>query len=267
MGIPYSLRISGKYDIEDGPFSRSGLFEEGFLRECLKGARCVLALNDEIKNFLTDRFPFAKVLRVTNGVDIRIFHPRVGPKADNTDSVRYIFVGRLDPVKSIDFLLRAWKRFADRTPRVELEIVGDGPEKDRLIAETNRLGIDETVNFLGYREDIAEILRECDVMVLSSQKEGLPNVILEGMATALPMVVTNIPATRQLFQEGEAGYFIKFGDEEMYAERMSELFIDVHRRRNMGRRARQIVEERFSSSSVTRDLLRAYGLLEPTCVA
>ena len=111
---------------------------------------------------------------------------------------RVIMVGTLYPLKRVDMGLRALKIVAETLPEVEMWIVGDGPERSNLENLASQMQIVERVSFLGVRPDAAELLRSADVMWLLSEREGLPMVALEAMASALPLIGSDVPGIREL---------------------------------------------------------------------
>jgi glycosyltransferase involved in cell wall biosynthesis len=230
------------------------------LKRALRASYILLALNDEIRDILsTDPSLTKKIIRIQNGVDTSIYRPLDGCREGT--QFRAVFVGRLDPVKELMFLLSAWCRVQGAVPDARLRIIGEGPERERLERQSRDLKLGGSVEFLGYRSDIPELLREAGLMVLTSRREGMPNVILEGMASGLPVVCTDIPATRQCFQEGKEGYFVPFGDEIALSGRIIELYRDPMKRRAMGEAARDHVKRSFSVEASTRRLLEAYGMI------
>ena len=106
--------------------------------------------------------------------------------------------------------------------------------------------MERDVFFIGRCEKVAELLSVSDVCALSSTAEGFSNAILEYMAAARPVVVTDVGGAREAVIEGETGYIVPAGDDQQMAERMIELLRDPKRARAMGERGKSIVEEKFS---------------------
>lgn len=260
LGIPYSLRISGIYELESGPFASNNPLDRFLLKEALRASCFLLALNDEIRDILSkDPSLINKIIRVQNGVDTSIYRP--GNGSGNGNRFLVVFVGRLDPAKELTYLLSAWRLVRDAVPGAKLRIIGEGPERVMLERQSVDLRLDGSVEFLGYRRDIPELLREADLMVLTSRREGMPNVLLEGMASGLPIVCTDIPAARQCFEDGKEGYFVPFGDVAAISRGIIELYKDPGKRKAMGVSARDHVEKHFSIEASTRRLLEMYGMI------
>lgn len=151
-----------------------------------------------------------RVVEIPNGLDTDIFHPN--EHANRPDGrVRLIGVGRLIPSKRFDLAISLLPRLSVLID-AELVIVGDGPERARLEALAHGL----PVSFLGHvsgRQELAEVLRGADVLVMPSESEGYPNAVLEALACGLPVVASDIPGIRaaagvgvRLVDEGEESW-------------------------------------------------------------
>jgi len=130
-------------------------------------------------------------------------------------------IGRLARSKRIDVLLRAMRRFAD-TPRPHLLLVGEGEQRAELGELAGQLGLGARVHFCGYRNDVGRLLATADVMVLSSEKEGLPIVILEAMAARCPIVTTGVGAIPQVLKDGEDALLVAANDADALCRALSD---------------------------------------------
>jgi L-malate glycosyltransferase len=153
------------------------------------------------------------------------------------------------PVKDYPTFLRAAQRVRQAIPEARFIVVGDGPLKGETSALAERLGLGADVFFTGRCEQVADLLAISDVCVLSSMAEGFSNSILEYMGASRPVVATNVGGAREAIIEGETGYLAPPGDYETMAARITELLRNPERARSMGRRGRQIVEQKFSPAA------------------
>jgi len=147
------------------------------------------------------RLPDDRLVVIPNGIDVERIQSidPVDLSAEGLGRRRWIVsVGRLDRQKRVDWLLRRAPELLARLPEHDLLIVGDGSQRGRLEELSSQLGIRDHVHFLGWRSDVAEILASSDLLVLTSQWEGMPNVVLESMASSKPVVVTETDGVRQL---------------------------------------------------------------------
>jgi glycosyltransferase involved in cell wall biosynthesis len=155
-------------------------------------------------------------------------------------------VGRLSAEKGFDILIQAISQTLKDGWDVELWIVGDGDEKPRLQALINRLGIWDRVRLLGYRSDIRVVYEALDLFVLSSLREGLPNVLLEAMAMEVPVIATRIAGVPRLVQPGRNGLLVEPGSVEGLTRALRWLLGDVELQNGFRRAGRRTVETRHS---------------------
>jgi len=153
------------------------------------------------------------------------------------------------PVKDYPTFLRAAQRVRQSVPEARFIIVGDGPLMEETSALANSLGLGTDVFFTGRCEQVADLLAISDVCVLSSLAEGFSNSILEYMGAGRPVVATNVGGAREAIIEGETGYLAPPGDYETIAARVTELLRNPELARRMGRRGRQVVEQKFSPAA------------------
>jgi glycosyltransferase involved in cell wall biosynthesis len=180
-----------------------------------------------------------------SGIDVDRFRPAGGPRAPGPLVLGC--VGRLDPIKAHDVLIEAFALALDGGTRdLELRLIGDGPARadiERLVAER---GLSDRVRMLGMRLDIPEQLRELDLFVLSSRREGKPISIMEAMATGLPTIATRVGSVEELLGDGPAGLLVEPGDAGGLARAIAALADDGGARSRLAAEARRIAVERLS---------------------
>ncbi len=125
-------------------------------------------------------------------------------------------------------------------------MVGDGPQRARLQARAQELGIAEAVRFLGTRCDVPEVLSLLDVLLLTSHMEANPLCLLEAMASEKPVVATRVGSVTETVLEGRTGYLVAPGDVPAMADRVLELLADRTRAAAMGRAGREHVIAHWS---------------------
>jgi glycosyltransferase involved in cell wall biosynthesis len=149
-----------------------------------------------------------------------------------------VAVGRLTPQKGFDLLLRAWVPIARSHPGWTLRIYGAGPEKARLEAQVDELGLGGKVALMGRTSRIGEAYAEGSVFVLSSRREGLPMVILEAMSKGLPVVSFDCPTgPAETVATGENGVLLPDGDVPALSAALAEVIEDGELRIRLGRGA------------------------------
>jgi glycosyltransferase involved in cell wall biosynthesis len=154
-------------------------------------------------------------------------------------------VASLHHYKGVDVFLKAAPEVLRVSASARFVVVGDGPERGALERLSAALGVSGRVTFTGIRSDVDEILRESEFFVLSSRTEAFPNVILEAMATALPVVASDVGSVHELVEEGTTGYRVPPDDPETLSRRIIDLLRDAGSARAFGLEARRVVESRF----------------------
>jgi glycosyltransferase involved in cell wall biosynthesis len=170
-----------------------------------------------------------------------------------------IAVGNLLPVKRIDRFLAALRLARLRSPDLRGVVVGDGPERQRLEATAAELGLlPDGIAFLGSRDDVPGLLRQADMLVLSSEHEGFPNAVLEAMGARLPVVATRCGDVERIVADGVTGFVVPPDDVEGMAERMSALAGSLELRRRLGEAGRAVAERTYASWRLAGRLQETY---------
>ena len=153
-----------------------------------------------------------------------------------------VAAGRLHEQKNFDLLIRAFARFYKDHHAYSLVICGEGPEKERLMKTASRLGVAGAVELPGQSRTLLEDINDCAMFVLSSDYEGMPNVLLEAMACGLSCIATDCPigGVRSLMTNGQDGLLIPVGGERELLAAMERLANDPALSERLGRSAAQI---------------------------
>jgi glycosyltransferase involved in cell wall biosynthesis len=155
-------------------------------------------------------------------------------------------VGRLSPEKGVEVALRVIELVRRRVPSARLYVVGEGPERVALEDDARRLGIGDSVLWLGYQENLPGLYHQMSVLLLPSRSEGLPNVVLEAMAFGLPVVATAVGGVPEVVTDGRSGLLASSGDVEGLARHVVNLLEDESLRRRLAEGALHDVRSRFS---------------------
>jgi glycosyltransferase involved in cell wall biosynthesis len=164
---------------------------------------------------------------------------------------------RLDRQKGLDVLLRALPLLPD----VELEIVGDGPERERLMALARETGVAERVDFAGWSDSARDRLGHWDVFVLPSRFEGLPLAILDAMLAELPVVATDVGSIGEAVLDGETGLLVPPEDPRALAAAVHRVLADRELAARLGRDARVLALQRFTARAAARRYEALYAEL------
>lgn len=214
----------------------------------------------------------SKLTVIYNGIDLEKFTLDV-----NADNLRTEFeitqqtpvvgtIGHLRPVKGHRMFLEAVSGILKSIPNTKFLIVGDGEMRTELEILAEQLGVSKQVIFTGYRHEVPEILSLCNVSVLSSTSESLPNVILESMAMAKPVVATAVGDIPEIVKHGESGFLIPPSDSSLLAKYVLKLLQDRQLAKEMGCQGRVIVSNKFSIKKMVHQTERLYtSLLSQKC--
>jgi glycosyltransferase EpsD len=238
---------------------------EKFLSRCTDG---LITINKEDYE-LAGRKLRARQTFFTHGAgyDAEKFFPRAPEEKDQLraslgygkDDLLLIYVAELNHNKNQGMLLRVLKRILDSTcpkrERTRLLLVGPDSLDGEYQRSAKELGVSDSVDFLGYRDDTDRLIPLCDIIVASSRREGLPINVAEAMACGLPAVATDIRGHRDLIEDGRTGFLVGFDDSAM-AGRVMELF-DGNTARKIGTAASASVEQ-FSSTSLAAEMASVY---------
>jgi glycosyltransferase involved in cell wall biosynthesis len=194
---------------------------------------------------------------IGNGVDVRRFRPAPGLKTPG-QPVTITCVARFEPVKNHALLFDALRILKLRSDPFRVRLVGEGRLRPGYETLCARLGIADRVEFLGYRDDVHELLARSDIAVLTSIKEGVPRAALEAMAAGVPVVATRVPGTAEAVRSGETGFLVPLGDAPALAAALALLIADPALRSAMGARGRAVAVHEYDERAVIGRLLWIY---------
>lgn len=209
----------------------------------------------------------AKCVTIHNGLDLEAFtsggRPRESVRAElglAPEAPAVITVARLVKQKGHEVLLQAAALMADAVPTARFLVVGEGHRLDELRAMAHSLGIGERVLFLGPRSDVPDLYRASEVSCLTSWREGFSNVVVESLASSLPVVATDVGGNREAIEEGVSGYLVNAGDPRAIASALAPLLKNEPLRVRMGAAARRRAD-RFSLGETVRATEALYDRL------
>lgn len=193
----------------------------GYARRAFKRATVVCAPSDSLAQSIVPLAGTTPVRVVSSPVDTRLFQP---PDGRERAATRLLSVGNLVEVKGHRYLLDAMKTLLDRDTTITLDIVGDGPLRDRLEQQARELGIASSVTFSGRLErgHVAARMRDADVFVLPSLWETQGVVLLEAMASGLPSVATRVGGTPEVV-DSDAGVLVEASSPSALVHGISEV--------------------------------------------
>jgi glycosyltransferase involved in cell wall biosynthesis len=210
------------------------------------------------EELLAAGIPSVRIRHIPNGVDCARFSPPFPEQrrdarsklAVHPDGVLAVYAGRLAEDTGTAFILDAWRTIEQRFPSEPwtLILAGDelGPSVHRARGERELRG----ARFVGKVADVRTLLRAADLLVRPSLTEGMSNVVLEAMASGLPVVGTRTGGLKEQVEDGVTGILVGPGDGEALAEAILALMRDKKRRGEMGSAGRARAKDRYSMESV-----------------
>ena len=225
--------------------------------------------NDAKKELLScNKINTNKVNVIYNGIDIEKYS---ADKKNNISSKKSLgvqdsdivigTVARLSEEKDQITLIDAFSKINSQV-RIKLVIAGDGPCKQKLQDHVEKLNLSEKVMFLGFRNDIPNILKALDIFVLSSLTEGISLTLLEAMAANLPIVATDVGGNPEVVEDGLTGFLVPSKSCDEMAKKIEDLISNEKLIQMMGMAGRKRVEDKFSLNS----MVRKYDTLYMDCI-
>lgn len=219
----------------------------------------VIGVTEKVTNTAKEFFKLdsSKVFTIQNGVDINVsensYEKDIKKNLGIEDNEKVIgIVANLKRIKNQIFLLKAFKELIKILKPVKLLVIGQGFENDienteqelRNFVDEN--GLDKNVLFLGYRSDIAELLKIMDIFCLTSFKEGLPVSLIEAMAAGLPVVGTNVEGIRDVIITNKNGFLVQLDDINGLKDALYNLLKDEALRNKMGNESKALAMSNYS---------------------
>lgn len=225
--------------------------------------RRVVAVSEPLGEVLRRRFPAGRVVVIENGIDVDDVRRRgqvpvdlPGPDA----GVRVAFVGRLVPVKRLDLFLEIAAEALRRAPKeFRFFVVGDGPAREDARRRADALGLDAAVTWLGFTPEAPTYLAKMDLMLVTSDHEGLPMNVLEALCLGVPVMAHAVGGIPEVLEHGKAGTLVEGQSVARYADLLVAFRRDPRPFRAMADHGRAAVAARYGADRVAaryRDLYR-----------
>ncbi|HET9481744.1 MAG TPA: glycosyltransferase family 4 protein, partial [Candidatus Polarisedimenticolia bacterium] len=266
------------------PFSFTGHANDlytnpGRLREKIRAARFVATCTGFNERHLKelcaaradDTIHPGKIVRVYHGVDLSRFAP-AAPGAGSSDPSRLVTVTRLKEKKGFPWLLEALDHLRRKGVDFTLEIYGEGDQRGRIESRVNELGLQDRVSLKGAipHERIPSVLAAAGVFVLpcvvlpNQDRDGIPNTIIEALASGLPVVSTAISGIPEAVRDGQTGLLVPERDAWALAAALERMMTDASLRALCAAQGRRLAESLFSIDSSGRSLAALFSAGPPS---
>jgi len=231
-----------------------------------KYATAVIAVSKAVKKNLEKYEHIKNVKVIYNGIDPDLFKPasieeKVLKKKQlglNKNDFVLGNVGRMDYWKNQRILIEILPDLKKISPQIKLILVGGGEEEGNLKKSAIKKGAKNDVIFLGQRSEVNQILKAFDIFVFPSLTEGLPLVVIEAMATGLPIVASYVGGIPELVVNGETGFLVSPTSKEEIKEAIIKLLNNPELRKEMGQIARKRFEAHFSLPQMVQKYIEVY---------
>ena len=191
-----------------------------------------------------------------NGVDIEYINKSTGdqlPQAREDypcEGMRLVLLSRLESVKRVDDFFRVVDRLRQEGIEVSCVVAGTGALEEKLRAQLVKMQLDDRINMVGFTAHPYGLIAASDIVVLCSEKEGIPRALMEAMALQKPVVATDVAGTQELIVDGETGFLVPLGDINGLAEKIKLLLNDSDRKANMGKAGANRIQEHFNDVKI-----------------
>lgn len=210
-GFETENKLYGKLDGPDP-------FIESLLLAFVRRIDLTICMGETAVDYFQGRGVQRTLAIIPGGFPGEVFHP-----GDTAPEFDFILVGRLSAVKRVDLFIDVIGKVVASVPTARAVIVGDGPDREALVAQVTNLGLGDAVYFAGWQNNVADWLRRSKVFVLTSESEGLSQALLQAMMCGLPSVVSNVGDLKDCIAHKENGFLVDTLDVDAFAEPFLEL--------------------------------------------
>jgi L-malate glycosyltransferase len=260
--VPLVRTEHGRLEPRQG-LGRVKMMANTTLERLLSGAlaQTTVHVSADIQNLAAGRHARGRQTVIYNGIEPDGF---AGPRApmpvdlaSDRDVFRVGIVGRVSPVKGHETLLRAWSRLT-RLSRLRLYVVGSGPSETACRALAQTLGVESSVRFLGFRDDVPRLLSHLDLLVMPSLHEGLPYTLLEAMLAGVPVLASATGGLREVIVHGVNGLLVPPGDEGALADAIARAYADPALRLTLVEHAYNTIRSKFLADAMVDRYVEVY---------
>lgn len=213
-----------------------------------------LANSEAVKNFYISNYSInpLKIKVIPNGIDVEFYNNiSIDPDYKNSIGIKsnhFIIscVANLHQNKGHFYLIKAFEKLYKNNHKIQLLLIGEGPERTHLEKISSKYLKNENIIFLGKRSDVAKILKCSDLFVLPTFFEGLSNAIMEAMISGVPVITTNIPENRELIEDNISGILCPTKNYSQLADAILSLKNNPSKRSYLGLNAAKTIKENYN---------------------
>jgi glycosyltransferase involved in cell wall biosynthesis len=268
--VPYLVSLRGGDVPGLVPSHRAlHLLTRPWRRQILRSATAIIANSEGLAVTSRSADPFP-IRVVPNGVDLSayVLKPVSKFRTKSEATFRLLYVGRIHPDKNLGAVIKQLRDLApERRSRLELWVAGDGAQRPELVALADRLNLTAHIRWMGWqsKERLPSIYQDGDALVNPSFYEGMPNVVLEAMASGLPVIASDVPGNRSVVIPGETGLLFRLDQPEMLGNAIDRLMDDPDWAAKLGAAGRKRAEFGYSWTATVQSYLELLSRPPSTC--
>jgi glycosyltransferase involved in cell wall biosynthesis len=234
---------------------RQGRLLDTLNRRAFNASDAIIVNSAEVQHYIEHEYaaPAQHITVIPNAIDLERFRARSRPG----ESAHVITVGRLVRQKNPLLFVAAAAALREHLPAAHFTMIGDGPMRGEVEAAVRAAGLADVCRLAGERADVHELLSQADLFWLTSDWEGLPNALIEALASGLPAVVTDVGGTRDLVDDGVEGFVVMPQNADAIVQPSLAILGDAERRTRMSAAARRRAE-RFGVGQMVRATQAVY---------
>ena len=271
-GIPHLYLAHIQYEPDMPLFQRLPLSQASFAQLMIELSNKIVAVSNSVGVTLASQITDEKLQVIHNGIELNLFDIALTNKSNRLkeeleiplDHLLITAIGRIVPDKGFDYFVDAARLILQHHNNVHFVIAGSEENcvfTSQLKQKIIDYAMSDNFHFLGFREDVADILAVTDIFVLSSRKEGHPYVMLEAMASECAVVAFNCAGVEETIEEGNSGFIVPIGDINAMAERLISLINSIELRHSLATSAKKRIKAFFTAEKTATELMAVYEKL------
>lgn len=239
--------------------TRAMRLNEKLNRFLLRRYHAVVAVSREVRDgLIRSGVPVGVASVIPNGINCDAFVDAVPSLSRERAGFLVGFVGRLVPIKNPEAFIAVAREVVSQMPSVRFAFVGEGPERSKLESLRDQWGLNDSVCFVGFRQDMPGVYASLDALVLPSIHEGMPMTILEALAAGVPVVASRVGAVADVITDGETGILVDQGNQRELCSGVMRILQDRDLAHQLGSAGQRWVREHFSNKTMAREYLSLY---------
>ena len=262
--IPYMVSALGAdvpgFNIGDWRLNAYHISTKFISKSIWKNSSYVVANSKSLQETCKRFSPKHDIKVITNGVDTEIFYPAKNKDFSRSKEVNILFVSRLMLQKGVDTLIKTCDILNQRgITNYKLTVVGEGHLKSLMFSLIDKYNLRGKINYLGWKdlEDLPEIYRSGDIFILPSVMEGMSSVVLQAMASGLPIVASRVKGFEEVLEENVNGLFAEYNNPGQFANALGKLIESSELREQMSRNSFERSKQ-FSWETISKQYLELY---------